>query len=99
MNEVKAVLILYGLGEVSVSKFLSVLVTGLIASSLSISVFAADAAKPVVAAVTTSAATTAKVATNKTATTKVAVKKDTGIKASVKKLLAPSAKKTDVKLK
>jgi hypothetical protein len=93
-------LILYGLGENRMNKFLSVLVAGLIAGSLSINAFAVDAAKPaVVAASATSTATPAKAAANKAVTNKVAVKKDTGLKASVKKLFAPSAKKTDVKLK
>jgi hypothetical protein len=77
-------LILYALGEVSMNKFLSVLVAGLIAGSLSVSAFAADAAKPAVDA--------AKVKTT------VAVKKDSAIKTTVKKL-APNAKKTDLKLK
>jgi hypothetical protein len=78
------------------NKFLSVLVSGLIAGSLSVSAFAADAAKPVLAA--TSAAPTAKVEASKVISTKVTAKKDSGIKAAVKKL-APSAKKTDLKLK
>lgn len=78
------------------NKFLSILVAGLFASSLSLSAFAVDAAKPVVAA--TPAATTAKVEASKVVTTKVAAKKDLGIKVAVKKL-APSAKKTDLKLK
>ena len=60
------------------NKFLSALAVGLIAGSLSMGAFANDAAKPAEAA---SKAPTASV-----------VKKDTGIKASLKKLL-PNAKK------
>ena len=77
-------LILYGLGEVSMNKFLSVLVAGLIAGSLSVSAFAADAAKPVAAA--------------SKANTTIAVKKDSALKATVKKS-APNAHKTSLKLK
>ena len=66
------------------SKFLSVLVAGLIAGSLSVSAFAADSAKPEVDA--------------SKAKTTVVVKKETGIKTTVKKL-APMAKSTDVKPK
>lgn len=61
------------------SKILSVLAVGLVAGSLSVGAMAADAAKP--ADVSASKAPTATV-----------VKKDTGIKASLKKML-PSAKK------
>ncbi len=68
------------------NKFLSVLVTGLIAGSLSLNAFALDAAKPVVAATKTQAKKV------------VAVKKDSSIKAAVKKA-NPSIKKTDVKPK
>ena len=60
-------------------QFLSVLAAGLIAGSLSMGAIAADAAKPAEATLT-----------KKTVTTPV--KKDTGIKASLKKLL-PGAKK------
>lgn len=77
-------LILYGLGEVSMSKFLSVLVAGLITGSLSVSAFAADSIKP-------------QVDVSKAKTT-VVVKKETGIKTTVKKL-APLTKSTDVKPK
>jgi hypothetical protein len=80
------------------NKYLSVLAAGLIAGSLSVSAFAADAAKPVVVP-SASTATTSKEAVNKAATHKVAAKKDTSLKASVKKLFAPSAKKADVKTK
>ena len=73
------------------NKFLSVLIAGLITSSVSVGAFAADAAKPLVAP--TSAAA------EKTSAAKVAIKKDSGLKASVKKLAAPSSKKTDIKLK
>lgn len=69
------------------NKFLSVLMAGLITSSISVGAFAADAAKP-----------TSAVAEKATAS-KVVTKKDSSFKASVKKLLAPSSKKTDVKLK
>ena len=65
------------------NKFLSVLVAGLIAGSLSVSAFAADAAKPV--------------ASVSKAKTTVAVKKHSALKTSVKKSL-PSAKKTSLKL-
>lgn len=58
------------------NKFLSALTVGLIAGSLSMGVMAADAAKP---------------APSKAPTATV-VKKDSGVKASLKKLL-PSAKK------
>lgn len=61
------------------NKFLSVLAVGLVAGTLSAGAMAADAAKP--ADVSASKAPTASV-----------VKKDTGIKASLKKVL-PSAKK------
>ncbi|WP_020167417.1 MULTISPECIES: hypothetical protein [Methylotenera] len=61
------------------SKILSVLAVGLVAGSLSVGAMAADAAKP--ADVSASKAPAASV-----------VKKDTGVKASLKKLL-PSAKK------
>ena len=71
------------------NKFLSVLVAGLIAGSLSVSTFAADAAKAV------PAATAKPVAAVKTTDVKTE-KKETGIKASLKKLL-PSAKKTETK--
>jgi hypothetical protein len=72
------------------NKFLSVLVAGLIAGSLSVSAFAADAAKAVPAA-------TAKPVVAAVKTTDVKTeKKETGIKASLKKLL-PSAKKTEAK--
>ena len=64
--------------------FTSALVVGLIASSLSLSAFALDAAKPVVA--------------DTKAKATVSAKKDSGIKTAVKKL-APSAKKTDLKIK
>ena len=64
--------------------FTSALAVGLIASSLSLSAFALDAAKPVVA--------------NTKAKSTVSTKKDSGIKTAVKKL-APSAKKTDLKIK
>ncbi len=60
------------------NKFLSALTVGLIAGSISMGAMAADATKPAQAA---SKAPTANV-----------VKKDTGVKASLKKLL-PSAKK------
>ena len=73
------------------NKFLSVLIAGLITSSISIGAFAADAAKPLVAS-------TSAVAEKATAS-KVVTKKNSGFKASMKKLLAPSSKKTDVKLK
>ena len=74
------------------NKFLSILVAGLFATSLSFSAFAADAAKPVVAE-------TAKPAVADTkAKTTIAAKKDSGIKTAVKKL-APSAKKTELKIK
>lgn len=74
------------------NKFLSILVAGLFAASLSLSAFAADAAKPVVAE-------TAKPAVADTkAKTTIAAKKDSGIKTAVKKL-APSAKKTELKIK
>ena len=69
-------------------QFLSVLVAGLIAGSLSVSAFAADAAKP-------ASASTA--ASGKAA--QVVVKKDTGLKASVKKLFSSDSKKADVKPK
>ncbi|MBC7756768.1 MAG: hypothetical protein H7Z20_09075 [Bdellovibrio sp.] len=69
-------------------KLLTALLAGAFAATLSICAFAADAAKPAVTA-------TAKVEASKVAT----VKKDSGIKASVKKLATPSAKKVDVKLK
>ena len=67
----------------SMNKFLSVLVAGLIAGSLSVNAFAADAAKPVADA--------------SKAKTTIAVKKDSALKTTVKKL-APSAKKTNLKL-
>ena len=73
------------------NKFLSVLMAGLITSSLSAGAFAAEAMKPLVAPTSTTV--------EKATTSKVAIKKDSGLKASVKKLLAPSSKKTDVKLK
>jgi hypothetical protein len=73
------------------NKFLSVLMAGLITSSISVGAFAADAAKPLVAP-------TSAVAEKATAS-KVVTKKDSSFKATVKKLLAPSSKKTDVKLK
>jgi hypothetical protein len=70
------------------NKFLSVLVAGLIAGSLSVNAFAEDAAK---------VATTAKPAVAAVKATDVKTeKKETGIKASLKKLL-PSAKKTEAK--
>jgi hypothetical protein len=69
------------------NKFLSVLIAGLIAGSLSVSAFAADPAKP------------AGASTEKAATQKVEAKKDTGLKASVKKLFSSDSKKTDSKLK
>ena len=62
------------------NKFLSALTVGLVASSLSMAAFAYDAAKPTEAA--------SKVPAEKA----TVVKKDTGIKASLKKLM-PSAKK------
>ena len=90
------------------NKFLSILVAGLFAASLSLSAFAADAAKPAVAetakpAVAETAkpvvAETAKSAVADTkAKTTIAAKKDSGIKTAVKKL-APSAKKTELKIK
>lgn len=61
------------------NKFLSVLAVGLVAGSLSAGAMAADAVKP------------ADAAASKTPAASV-VKKDTGIKASLKKVL-PSAKK------
>ncbi len=73
------------------NKFLSILVAGLFATSLSFSAFAADAVKPVVAE-------TAKPAADTKAKTTIAAKKDSGIKTAVKKL-APSAKKTELKIK
>ena len=73
------------------NKFLSLLIAGLITSSISVGAFAADAAKPLVAP------TSATV--EKAKASKVAIKKDSGFKASVEKLLAPSSKKTDLKLK
>ncbi len=78
------------------NKYLSVLVTGLFLGSLSVSAFAVDTAKPVVA---TTASASKAAPTAKVATSKVVAKKDTGIKATVKKLFAPDAKKTDLKLK
>jgi hypothetical protein len=78
------------------NKYLSAVVTGLFLGCLSISAFAADAAKPVVA---TTASVVKAAPTAKVATSKVVAKKDTGIKATVKKLFAPDAKKTDLKLK
>ena len=68
-------------------QFLSVLVAGLIAGSLSISAFAADPAKP------------ADASTEKAATHKVEAKKDNSLKASMKKLFSSDSKKTDAKLK
>jgi hypothetical protein len=68
-------------------QFLSVLVAGLIAGSLSVSAFAADPAKP------------AGAATEKATTQKVEAKKDSGLKASVKKLFSTDSKKADAKLK
>ena len=73
------------------NKFLSVLIAGLITSSISVGAFAADASKPLVAPTSAVA--------EKAAASKVVAKKDSSFKASVKKLLAPSSKKTDVKLK
>ena len=70
------------------SKLLTALLAGAFAATLSISAFAADAAKPAVTA-------TAKVEASKV----VAVKKDSGIKASVKKLATPSTKKVAAKIK
>lgn len=70
------------------NKLLTALLAGVFAATLSVSAYAADAAKPAVTP-------TAKVEASKV----VAVKKDSGIKASLKKLAAPSTKKTDVKLK
>ena len=71
-------------------QFLSVLVAGLIAGSLSVSAFAADPAKP-------AGASTA--VTEKATAQKVEAKKDTGLKASVKKLFSSDSKKADVKPK
>ena len=68
-------------------QFLSVLVAGLIAGSLSVSAFAADSAKP------------AGASTEKATTQKVEAKKDNSFKASVKKLFSSDSKKTDAKLK
>lgn len=79
------------------NKFLSVLAVSLIAGTLSVSAFAAELAKSSTAPIAST--TTAKVEANKAVSSKVAAKKDTGIKASVKKLFSPSAKKTDLKLK
>ena len=73
------------------NKFLSVLIAGLITSSISAGAFAADAAKPVIAP--------ASATVEKATASKVVTKKDAGLKASVKKLLAPSTKKTDIKVK
>lgn len=78
------------------NKFLSVLIAGLFAGNLSVGAFAADAAKPVVDGAKDQAKTAVAVkkidATTKTEeTSKTDVKKDTGIKASLKKLL-PHAK-------
>ncbi len=82
------------------NKFLSILVAGLFAASLSLSAFAADAAKPAVAETAKPVvAETAKPAVADTkAKTTIAAKKDSGIKTAVKKL-APSAKKTELKIK
>ena len=82
------------------NNFLSILVAGLFATSLSFSAFAADAAKPVVAetAKPVVAETAKPVVADTKAKTTIAAKKDSGIKKAVKKL-APSAKKTELKLK
>ena len=69
------------------NKFLSVLVAGLIAGSLSVGAFAADPAKP------------AGALAEKVAAQKVEAKKDTGLKASVKRLFSSDSKKADVKPK
>ena len=74
------------------NNFLSILVAGLFATSLSFSAFAADAAKPAVAE------TAKSVVADTKAKTTIAAKKDSGIKTAVKKL-APSAKKTELKIK
>lgn len=74
------------------NNFLSILVAGLFATSLSFSAFAADAAKPAVAE------TAKPVVADTKAKTTIAAKKDSGIKTAVKKL-APSAKKTELKIK
>lgn len=71
------------------NKFLSVLVAGLFAGSLSMTAFAADTAKPVLDGAKDKAKTAVVVkkedATARTdATSKTDVKKDTGIKASLK---------------
>jgi len=71
------------------SKFLSVLVAGLIAGSLSAGAIAAESAKPQ----HSSTAVTSKVEANKSVTSKADLKKDTGIKASVKKLFSANEKK------
>lgn len=73
------------------NKFLSALVAGLITSTISAGAFAADAAKPAVAPTSATA--------EKATASKLVIKKDSGLKASVKKSLAPSTKKTDVKVK
>ena len=94
--------------EILMNKFTSILVAGLFATSLSLSAFAADAAKPAVAETAKTVVTeTAKPAVAETAKTVVAdtkakatiaAKKDSGIKTAVKKL-APDAKKTELKIK
>ena len=67
------------------NKFLSVLMAGLITSSISVGAFAADPAKP------------AGALAEKVAAQKVEAKKDTGLKASVKGLFSLDSKKADVK--
>ena len=82
------------------NKYLSILVAGLFAASLSLSAFAADAAKPAAADAAKPAVADASkpaVADTKAKTT-IAEKKDPGIKTAVKKLV-PSAKTTELKLK
>ena len=64
------------------NKFLTALVTGLIAGSLSIGAFAADGVKPVKTPIVS--VTTAKVAANKAVNSSASNEKVTGIKASVK---------------
>lgn len=74
------------------NKFASILVAGLLAISLSLSAFAADAAKPAVSE------TAKTVVADTKAKATIAAKKDSGIKTAVKKL-APDAKKTELKIK